>query len=192
MTKKKIAGIILVVLLIVATGFGWRMSVQKKSSSGQLLTELESTKKLHLRILTGMVYRHLVGYKMVCQDEGVELKKYPDYFASKYKNGIQKIDEAWKKDGTNLKEVLVHFDPKLFDSISTDIKKELIDIERMAAKYVIAHQKNISPEEVRWSKEFEQKLNLKDACFLLDEEAALFLDNSSFDREFYDRVQELK
>ena len=192
MTKKKTAGIIFVLLMVIAGGVLWKISVKDEMSSKVLLTELESTKKLHLRILTGMIYRHMVGYKMVCQEEGVELKKYPDYFSSKYKEGIQKVDAIWQKDGTSLQDVLLHFDPKLFDNVSKDIKKELIDIERMAAKYVIAHQNNIPVEELKWTSEFEKKLNLKDACFLLDEEASLFLDNSAFSKEFYDRVKELK
>lgn len=192
MTKKKTVGIIFVLLMAIASGIFWKISVKDEMSSKVLLTELESTKKLHLRILTGMIYRHMVGYKMVCQEEGIELKKYPDYFSSKYKEGIQKVDAVWQKDGTSLQDVLLHFDPKLFDNVAKDIKKELIDIERMAAKYVIAHQNNIPVEELKWTNEFEKKLNLKDACFLLDEEASLFLDNSAFSKEFYDRVKELK
>ena len=192
MTKKKIAGIIFIILMVIAGGVFYKISDKDKGASKVLLTELESTKKLHLRILTGMIYRHLIGYKMVCQEAGIELKKYPDYFSEKYKEGIQKVDAVWQKDGTSLKDVLLHFDPKVFDNVAKDIKKELIDIERMAAKYVIAHQNNISVEEVKWTNEFEKKLNLKDACFLLDEEAMLFLDNSAFSKEFSDRVKELK
>ncbi len=190
--KKKIAGISLVLLLLVVTGILWMQFTDKKEQQMGSVEQLESTKKLHLRILTGMVYRHLIGYKMVCKEEGVDLHKYPDYFASKYHEEIQKIDTVWQKDGTNLQEVLVHFDPKLFSKISIDIKKELIDIERIAAKYILSHQQNVSVEDVKWTKEHESKLNLKDACFLLDEEAPLFLNNSAFDKEFNDRIKDLK
>lgn len=192
MSKKKILILSVAVLLIAGVSFFFKDIGNKEKQSGFAVTQLESTKKLHLRVLTGMIYRHLVGYKLVCKEEGIELKKYPDYFAKKYQLGISKVDAVWKKEGTTLNDVLIHFDPKLYDNISVDIKKELIDIERFAAKYVLAYQNNVSIEDFNWTEEFENKLNLKDACFLLDEEASFLLDNSAFDKDFKDRLKELK
>ena len=112
-------------------------------------------------------------------------------FSQKYKTAIQTIDQAWKKNYSSLENVLIHFDAKIYTSISQDIQKELIDLERLTAKIVLAHQQNISVNEVKWTNELEKKLDLKDACQLLDDEAAFFLDNSTFDREFNSRVSDL-
>ncbi len=191
--KKKSLVILLSGLLIFGVAFiRYNHFKTKDKSSDFQMANLESTKDLHLRILTGIIYRHLVGYKMVCKAEGIDLQKYPDYFAQKYAKGISKVDEQWQKTGTNLKEVFVHFDPKIFEKVSAEIKKELIDIERLAAKHIIAQKNNISVDNVEWTLENEKKLNLKDACYLLDNEAPLFLDNSPLDKDFNDRILELK
>jgi hypothetical protein len=192
MTKKKILLVTFVLVLIAVGVCVFHVSSTNKNKSSQQIVSLESTRKMPLRILTGMIYRHLIGYKMVCAEVGVELKKYPVYFSEKYKSGIQKTDEVWKKDGTTLEHVLIHFDPKLYVKIAADIKQELIDNERMAATFVLAHQAGVPVEEFKWTAELEKKLNLTDACTLLDEEAPLFLDNSAFDKDFSDRVLDLK
>ena len=190
---KQIKIITLSAAIVIISGLSafFILSKQNQKNDATAQIQEESNQQLQLRILSGMVYRHLIGYNLVCKEVGVELKKYPDYFSQKYKTAIQTIDHAWKKNYSSLENVLIHFDSKIYTSISQDIQKELIDLERLTAKIVLAHQQNISVNEVKWTNELEKKLNLKDACQLLDDEAAFFLDNSTFDREFNSRVSDL-
>lgn len=193
--KKDIQKIIIILIIFISVGL-IGFSINKRNTPNQeseiILSNNESKRNLQLTILTGMVYRHLIAYGLVCKEAGLELKKYPDYFAKKYKSHIQEIDASWKKKASSLEYVLQHFDPKIYKDISSDIKKELIDIERVAIKHILAHDKKISISELKWGTEEEKKLNLKDACFLFDDQAEFFLDDSSFEREFSDRIQKLK
>ena len=191
--NKKLKLFLISIAIITAIGFtAFYFSKGKEPSTPSTKeVNVKSAKNLQLRILSGMVYRHLAGYDLVCKEAGYPLKKYPEYFAQKYKTSIQKINDAWEADGKNLEDILIHFDKKIYPTIAHDIKKELIDIERLTAKYILAHQQKISVEKIEWTDELEKKLNLKDACLLLDDEAAFFLDQSAFDKEFNDRVKEL-
>lgn len=191
--NKKLKISIISIIIIAALGFaGFYLSKQKTETNTPTKTvNMQSAKNLQLRILSGMVYRHLAGYDLVCKEAGYPLKKYPEYFSQKYKTSIQKINDAWEADGKNLEDILIHFDKKIYPTIAHDIKKELIDIERLTAKYILAHQQKVSVDKIEWTDELEKKLNLKDACLLLDDEAAFFLDQSAFDKEFNDRVKEL-
>lgn len=190
---KKTKIFIIAALAVIISGCGTYFLLTKNAHKETSTTSLQdkNNQQLQLRILSGMVYRHLIGYNLVCKEVDVELKKYPDYFSQKYKTAIQTIDNAWKENYSTLENVLIHFDTKIYKTISEDIKKELIDLERLTAKIVLAQEKNVSVDEIQWTAELEKKLNLKDACHLLDEEAAFFLDNSTFDREFNSRVSEL-
>jgi len=191
--NKKLKLFLISIAIITAIGFtAFYFSKGKEPTTPSTKeVNVKSAKNLQLRILSGMVYRHLAGYDLVCKEAGYPLKKYPEYFAQKYKTSIQKINDAWEADGKNLEDILIHFDKKIYPTIAHDIKKELIDIERLTAKYILAHQQKISVEKIEWTDELEKKLNLKDACLLLDDEAAFFLDQSAFDKEFNDRVKEL-
>ncbi|MBQ8251229.1 MAG: hypothetical protein IJY92_04885 [Alphaproteobacteria bacterium] len=191
--NKKLKLFLISIAIITAIGFtAFYFSKGKETTTPSTKeVNVQSAKNLQLRILSGMVYRHLAGYDLVCKEAGYPLKKYPEYFAQKYKTSIQKINDAWEADGKNLEDILIHFDKKIYPTIAHDIKKELIDIERLTAKYILAHQQKISVEKIEWTDELEKKLNLKDACLLLDDEAAFFLDQSAFDKEFNDRVKEL-
>ena len=192
--NKKIKLIIFVIVLLSIVGIvAFCLDSDQKNNGIQKSKEVsaQKSKDLQLRILSGMIYRHLVGYDLVCKEAGYALQKYPEYFSQKYKNSIQKVNDAWEDKGTTLEDILIHFDKKIFPTISQDIKNELIDIERLTAKYILAHQNNVSVDKIKWTHDMEDKLNLKDACLLLDDEAAFFLDQSAFDKEFTDRIKEL-
>lgn len=192
--NKKIKLIIFVIVLLSVVGIvAFCLDSDQKNNGIQKSKEVsaQKSKDLQLRILSGMIYRHLVGYDLVCKEVGYALQKYPEYFSQKYKNSIQKVNDAWEDKGTTLEDILIHFDKKIFPTISQDIKNELIDIERLTAKYILAHQNNVSVDKIKWTHDMEDKLNLKDACLLLDDEAAFFLDQSAFDKEFTDRIKEL-
>lgn len=191
--NKKFKLILFVVGLLTIIGVATFCIVAEKNKKApkESVVATQSGRDLQLRILSGMIYRHLAGYDLVCKEVGYTLKKYPDYFSQKYKTAIQKVNDEWEKKGTTLEDILIHFDEKIYPTIAQDIKKELIDIERLTAKYILAHQNNVSVDDIKWTHELEEKLNLRDACLLLDDEAAFFLDQSTFDKEFIDRMKEL-
>lgn len=144
-----------------------------------------------LSVLSGMVYRHLIGYNLVCTQAEAPLQKYPDYFAQKYESQIKQIDSKWEKYQTSLEEVLIKFDAEIYPVISADIQNELISLERMVAKNILAQKNNISVNQIQWNEELEKRLDLKDACILLDDSAAFLLEKSSFDSEFKKLLKEL-
>lgn len=153
--------------------------------------EEKKTYTNQLSVLSGMIYRHLMGYNLVCSTAGMPLKKYPDYFGQKYKNEMILINKEWQKYNTSLTEVLIRFDLEIYPSIANDIQKELIDLERMVAQNMLAHQNNISVDQLHWNAELENQMNLKDACILLDDGARFLLDQSSFDSEFKRRLKNM-
>ncbi len=187
---KKYIKILAIAVLVGAVGItGYIFCKNKNVSDIERLNP--GAKDLQLRILSGMIYRHLIAYSLVCKDAGIELTKYPDYFSQKYKTAIQKVNHKWEDKGSSLQNILIHFDKKIYPTIAQDVAKELIDIERLTAKFILSHQNNIPVSEIVWTDELEKKLNLKDACVLLDDEASFFLDRSAFDEEFNDRLSEL-
>ena len=188
--KTTLLSITSIAILIGIVGYSF-YHINNKENIKSEIENSQSAKDLQLSILSGMVYRHLIAYSLVCKEAGVELNKYPDYFSQKYKTAIQKINYQWEQKGTSLQGKLIYFDKKIYPTISQDVKKELIDLERLTAKYVLAHQQGVSVDKIKWTDKLEQKLNLKDACILLDEEASFFLDQSAFDNEFSDRLTEL-
>lgn len=157
-----------------------------QNNGNSLSSQLEAHQRGRdrLNILSGMIYRHLIGYDLVCTDAGTPLLKYPDYFSQKYKDQINQVDLKWKAYRTSLEKVLTKFDSEIYPTISADIQNELIALERMVAQNILAQKTNIPVNQIQWTKQLEGRLNLKDACALLDDEAAFLLEHSSFDLEF--------
>ncbi len=178
--------ILLVLVLILCGGF-YFLWQQNQSSSEKIDPQRDQ-----LSILSGMVYRHLIGYNLVCSEAGSPLQKYPDYFGKKYQAAIQKIGLEWEKRGTSLDTFLIKFDVQIYPSISNDIKKELLELERVVARHFLAYQNNVSVDKIKWNDELEKQMNIKDACIVLDDGAEFFLSNSSFDEGFQKRLSTFK
>lgn len=187
MTKqRKILLTIVLSIFVVLVGLFFYLRQDSKPQQ-----EIAVKERQELSILSGMVYRHLIGYSLVCQKANQPLKKYPDIFGKKYKQDIQKIDTLWQKFNTSLHHTLIKFDDKVYPLIEDDIKSELLDLERYVVILLQSKEKNIPMTDVVWTDEFEKKLDLKDACLLLDDMSDFFLENSSFDQEFKRRINEL-
>lgn len=137
-----------------------------------------------LSVVSGIVYRHLVAYNLVCTESGQPLKKYPEYFSAKYASEIRRIDEAWNRRGKSLESVLTDYDLRRYPKLAPEIQTELIDLERKMATFVKAQKANILPDQVKWTVEDENKLNIKDACLLFDDAAPEIGEKTDFAKIF--------
>ncbi len=133
-----------------------------------------------LNIVSGIVYRHLVAYNLVCTESGQPLNKYPAYFSKKYTPEIRQIDNAWTRRGKSLESVLTDYDSHRYPKIAPTIQTELLDLERQMALMIKAKKENIHPNQVKWTAEDENKLNLKDACILFDDVAPEIGEKTNF------------
>lgn len=137
-----------------------------------------------LSVVSGIVYRHLVAYNLVCTESGQPLKKYPEYFSSKYTDEIRRIDDAWVRRGKSLESVLTDYDSRRYPKLAPEIQTELLDLERKMAILVKAEKANIAPDQVEWTAEDENKLNIKDACLLFDDAAPEIGEKTDFAKIF--------
>lgn len=137
-----------------------------------------------LSVVSGIVYRHLVAYNLVCTESGQPLKKYPEYFSSKYTDEIRRIDDAWGRRGKSLESVLTDYDSRRYPKLAPEIQTELLDLERKMAILVKAEKANITPDQVEWTAEDENKLNIKDACLLFDDAAPEIGEKTDFAKIF--------
>ncbi len=137
-----------------------------------------------LSVVSGIVYRHLIAYNLVCTESGQPLKKYPEYFSRKYTDEIRRIDEAWARRGKSLEAVLTDYDSHRYPKIAPEIQTELIGLERKIAILVKAQKAGVTPDKIAWTQEDENKLNVKDACWLFDDTAAEIGETADFAKYF--------
>lgn len=144
-----------------------------------------------LSVVSGVVYRHLVAYNLVCTEAQMPLKQYPDYFSQQFSNEIQQINTAWMKRGKSLESILLDYDAQIYPKIATDIKKELLDIERRIIKAIKAKESKTTVDKIEWTEKQENALNLADACMLFDETAQSIVEKSDFKKLFTDLMSGL-
>ena len=144
-----------------------------------------------LSMVSGLVYRHLVAYNLVCTEAGMPLKKYPEYFSKKYAPEIQAVNVAWVRRGKSLESVLTDYDSLIYPKTQADIKKELLNIERDFVKAMKAQDAGITPDKIDWTEEQESKLNLADACMVFDEAAEGIVEKAGFENMFRDLMNGL-
>lgn len=144
-----------------------------------------------LSMVSGIVYRHLVAYNLVCTEAGMPLKKYPEYFSKKYAPEIQAVNVAWVRRGKSLESVLTDYDSLIYPKTQADIKKELLNIERDFVKAMKAKDAGITPDKIEWTEEQESKLNLADACMVFDEAAEGIVEKAGFENMFREMMNGL-
>ncbi len=137
-----------------------------------------------LSVLSGIIYRHLIAYNLVCTEANMPLKKYPEYFSKKYSSEIQTINIAWARRGKSLESVLTDYDSLIYPKTQEDIKKELLSLERDYIKATKAKDAGTTPDKIEWTEEKENKLNLTDACMVFDEAAEGMVEKTGFENMF--------
>lgn len=144
-----------------------------------------------LGVVSGMVYRHLVAYDLVCREAGHPLTKYPDYFSNQFLPEIQAINTAWAHRGKSLESVLTDYDSLIYPATKENIQEELLNIERNFIKSEKAKDAGISPDQVEWGEQQESALSLSDACMVFDEAGEGMIEKSGFEKIFRELMQGL-
>ena len=193
MTAKRILLSILIILLGIFAVYGFYRP-EKTDNYFMLQDDVTPPTGMpdQLNIVSGIVYRHLVAYNLVCTESGQPLNKYPVYFSNKYKAEIRQIDEAWAHRGKSLESVLTDYDSHRYPKIAPTIQTELLDLERQMALMIKAQKANIHPNQVKWTVEDENKLNLKDACVLFDDVAPEIGEKTKFADIFRQFMRNIK
>ncbi len=182
---------IAVLCLFAAAGI---YNFEKKKKSSDILPEttiahIETIKTTpngpdQLSVVSGIVYRHLIAYNLVCTESGKPLQKYPEYFSRKYAKEIRRIDEAWARRGKSLEAVLTDYDSRRYPKIAPEIQTELIGLERKIAILIKSQKAGVTPDKISWTQADENKLNMKDACWLFDDTAAEIGETADFAKYF--------
>ncbi len=180
-----------ITVLILFAAVGLCNSIQKRklpdiAPETTISTTEKSTKQNtdQLSFVSGIVYRHLVAYNLVCTESGQPLKKYPEYFSQTYSDEIQRIARAWAHRGKSLESVLTDYDSRRYPKLAPEVQDELINLERKMAILVKAQKANTTPDKIAWTQEDENKLNIKDACLLFDDAAPEISEKTDFAKIF--------
>lgn len=175
-----------IVILTLFAIMGLYNTGKKKNFIGTELAEVTLSAKPdpqtpdQLSVASGIVYRHLVAYNLVCTESGQPLTKYPAYFSNKYQAEIRRIDEAWARRGKSLEAVLTDYDSRRYPKLAPEIQTELLDMERKVAIIIKAQNAETTPDKINWTQADENKLNLKDACLLFDDAAPEMGEKTNF------------
>ena len=203
-TEKRFFLFFFIIILILFAGLGIFNSTEKNNvekttdlevvsvPKPQSLEDIKNSTADQLTVVSGIVYRHLVAYSLVCSEAGMPLQNYPEYFSKKFTREINQIDRAWGRRGKSLETVLTEYDALIYPKISQDIVEELISNERMFVKIVKAKEQGIQADQVIWSEKQEQALNLKDACMLFDETAQKIVEKVGFEKMFNDLMKSIE
>lgn len=201
-TEKRFFLSLFILVLILFAGLGIFNSTDKTRSEKtdtnnieiplpEKITQSKINNMDQLTVVSGIVYRHLVAYSLVCTEANMPLKNYPEYFSQKFKKEINQIDRAWERRGKSLETVLTEYDALIYPKISQDITEELLSNERMFVKIVKAKEQGIQPDQVTWTEKQEQALNLTDACMLFDETAQKIVEKAGFEKMFNDLMKNI-
>ena len=201
-TEKRFFLSLFILVLILFAGLGMFNSTEQNRSekvdsevveipTPKSFSDIKNSSMDQLTVVSGIVYRHLVAYSLVCTEANMPLKNYPEYFSQKFKKEINQIDRAWGRRGKSLETVLTEYDALIYPKISQDIAEELISNERMFVKIVKAKEQGIQQDQVIWTEKQEQALNLTDACMLFDETAQRIVEKAGFEKMFNELMKSI-
>ncbi len=201
-TEKRFFLSLFILVLILFAGLGIFNSTEQNRSekvdsevveipTPKSFSDIKNSSMDQLTVVSGIVYRHLVAYSLVCTEANMPLKNYPEYFSQKFKKEINQIDRAWGRRGKSLETVLTEYDALIYPKISQDIAEELISNERMFVKIVKAKEQGIQQDQVIWTEKQEQALNLTDACMLFDETAQRIVEKAGFEKMFNELMKSI-
>jgi hypothetical protein len=137
----------------------------------------------HLGLATGEIYRHTYAYPEFCKAQGYEMVNYPNKVREKFKEEIKIVEDdqmallskASDKKYNNIDDF---YKSDIWGTQEERFKAPLDFIEALRERMIIlevAKEQNISPDKVKLTKEDSDRVSLKDACQLMDEDPDFFV-----------------
>lgn len=138
----------------------------------------------HLGLAVGEIYRHTYGYPEFCKAQGYEMVNYPNKVREKFKEEIEIAENdqmalltkaAPERGYKNIKDFYKRAD---WGTQEERFKAPAEFIEALRERMIvneIAEEKNIDRDKVKLTKEDNEKVSLKDACRVMDEDADFFV-----------------
>jgi len=143
----------------------------------------------HLGLATGEIYRHTYTYPEFCKAQGYEMANYPNKVREKFKEEIKIAEDdqmallarasSIGASDKNYKDIQDFYENDNRWGTQEERFKAALDFfeslrERMIVLEV-AEEQNIDPDKVKLTKEDNDRVSLKDACKLADEDAEFFV-----------------
>lgn len=143
----------------------------------------------HLGLAIGEIYRHTYAYPEFCKAQGYEMVNYPNKVREKFKAEIKIAEDDQMALLTrasltgaldkNYKDIQDFYENDEYWGTQEERFKAAQDfIEALRERMIIlevAEEQNINPDEVKLTKEDNNRVSLKDACKLMDKDADLFV-----------------
>lgn len=137
----------------------------------------------HLGLAIGEIYRHTYAYPEFCKAQGYEMVNYPNKVREKFKEEIEIIENdqlalMLKAAGKNYKDIHEFYKSDIWGTQEERFKAPLDFIEALRERMIlleVAEEQNISPDKVKLTKEDNDRVSLKDACQLMDEDPDFFV-----------------
>jgi hypothetical protein len=138
----------------------------------------------HLGLATGEIYRHTYAYPEFCKAQGYEMVNYPNKVREKFKEEIKIAEDDQTALLTraaperNYKDIHDFYKSNNWGTQEERFKAPLDFIEALRERMIIlevAEEQKINPAEVKLTKEDNNRVSLKDACKLMDEDSDFFV-----------------
>ncbi len=137
----------------------------------------------HLGLAVGEIYRHTYAYPEFCKAQGYEMVSYPDKVREKFKEEIEIVENdqlALLARAANIhyKDIHAFYKNNYWGPQEERLKAPLDFFESLRKRMIIlevAEEQNVSTDEVKLTKEDNERISLKDACKVVDEDAEYFV-----------------
>lgn len=137
----------------------------------------------HLGLAVGEIYRHTYAYPEFCKSQGYEMVNYPNKMREKFKEEIEIAENdqmallarASDEKYTDINDFYKRAD---WGTEENRFKVPADFIEALREHMIIsevAEEKNIDKDKVILTKEDNERVSLKDACKVIDEDADFFV-----------------
>lgn len=160
-------------VVIILVGFllvGILPFVENNKTSSFYLDEYTKEQQEKIGASVGFIYRHTKGYTEVCQKEGYILRKYPNEFSQYFSNEINALKNNLSIHNYTIENIENNLlDNSLKTKMITTIYTELENIKKLIIMSQVAEGQGISIEDVIWKDEWDNLIQLKDICKILDE-----------------------
>ncbi len=139
----------------------------------------ETPKKTRLELAIRQIYNHTYAYPKFCKALGYEMVNYPNKVREKFKEEIKIVEDKQMSLLTDEKYTDINDFYEMADwgTQEENFNTALEFLEPLRERMIIlevAEEQNINPDKVKLTKEDNNRVSLKDACKLMDEDADFF------------------